>query len=64
MNLHLIPQPEVLELPFDQGWLAWDSATRELDAQPIERFSLVPTDREVLRSKLSERSAFRREVRA
>lgn len=59
MNLNNIPQPEVKELPFYFGWSEWDKWTQEQDTGFL---SLEPVEQEVMRAKLSERSAFRAEV--
>lgn len=59
MNLNNIPQPDARELPADLGWQLWDMAVQEQDTGFL---SLEPDEQEVMRAKLSERSAFRAEV--
>lgn len=59
MNYALLPQPEARELPADLGWQPWDMAVQEQDTGFL---SLEPVEQEVMRAKLSERSAFRAEV--
>jgi hypothetical protein len=59
MNLHNIPQPEAVELRGDFAWFLWDCAVQEQDTGFL---SLEPVEQEVMRAKLSERSAYRAEV--
>jgi len=59
MNLNNIPQPEAVELRGDFAWFLWDCAVQEQDTGFL---SLEPDEQEVMRAKLSERSAFRAEV--
>lgn len=59
MNYALLPQPEVVELHGEFAWFLWDRAVEEQDTG---FFKLQPVDQKPV--NLSERSAFRREVRS
>ena len=59
MNYALLPQPEAVELRGEFAWFLWDCAVQEQDTGFL---SLEPVEQEVMRAKLSERSAFRAEV--
>lgn len=59
MNYQDIPQPEVRESNSEFSWFEWDRAKQEQDTGFL---SLEPMQQDVMRSKLSERSAYRAEA--
>lgn len=59
MNYAHIPQPEATELFGDSAWSLWDAAVQEQDTGFL---SLEPSEQEIVRARLSPRSAYRSEA--